>query len=326
MKQTTRSYANRDSSDNVYTTEVRTLELDGHKLEIHHHLRNGDEAGYSAIFDNKALPIEVPFLDTTKKLPTSIYEGEYLEWYSFYALPLLEAQAHELKDPKKQEKELAALEVCKKMLEERVLRLHGLGMAGLYAQEQREICAKQTQEYVEKRLKAGEKPDLYAKTARISARPGKVGEEIVTKMQNGHVETRNTIQKKGDMVATNPGGEQYIIDAETFQKRYEVDPANPKQYRPKGGAQEFLPATERLRFLAPWGEWMDIQAGGVLNISGRAKGDIYGIQATEFADTYGRCDKNGTILSNFSMRDFLKAMKTSLTRKPKPRRKGGIGD
>ena len=150
--------------------------------------------------------------------------------------------------------------------------------------------------YVQEKLEAGQKPQLYAKTARITAREGIVGEEIVTKMKNGLEETRNVVKEQGDMVATNPSGEQYIIDAKTFAKKYEVDPANPKQYRPKGGAQEFLFLKEDVQFTAPWGEEMDIKAGGVLNISGRDSGDIYGIQRKEFNETYAQCDKLGTPL------------------------------
>lgn len=150
--------------------------------------------------------------------------------------------------------------------------------------------------YVQEKLDAGQKPQLYAKTARITAREGVVGEEIVTKMADGHQETKNVVKEKGDMVATNPNGEQYIIDAKTFAKKYEIDPANPKQYRPKGGAQEFLFLKEDVQFTAPWGEEMDIKAGGVLNISGRDSGDIYGIQRKEFNETYAQCDKQGTPL------------------------------
>ena len=91
-------------------------------------------------------------------------------------------------------------------------------------------------EYVEMRLAAGDKPQLYAKTARVKARLGIVGEEIVTKMADGHVETVNTVKTADDMVVTNPTGEEYIISGETFRKRYEKDPANPELYRPKGGA------------------------------------------------------------------------------------------
>lgn len=151
-------------------------------------------------------------------------------------------------------------------------------------------------EYVEEQLTNGVKPELYAKTARVQARSGKAGEKIETKMKSGLKETDNTVKADGDMVITNPDGEQYIVEKAKFEKRYEIDPENPKQFRPKGGAQEFIPVQEDIQFKAPWGEEMTILAGGVLNITGRDSGDIYGIQKDEFNNTYGRCDKNGNIL------------------------------
>ena len=51
---------------------------------------------------------------------------------------------------------------------------------------------------------------------------------------------------------------------------------------------------EDVQFKAPWGEDMDIKSGGVLNITGRESGDIYGIQRKEFNQTYAMCDKQGT--------------------------------
>lgn len=158
------------------------------------------------------------------------------------------------------------------------------------------VKAVDIKQYVADKIAEGQKLQLYAKTARIKARAGVVGEEIVTRMADGHEETRNTVKAEGDMVAKNPNGEEYIIDAKTFAKRYEVDPANPAQYRPKGGAQEFLFLKEDVQFTAPWGEEMDIKSGGVLNVTGRESGDIYGIQRKEFNQTYAMCDKQGNIL------------------------------
>ena len=47
------------------------------------------------------------------------------------------------------------------------------------------------------------------------------------------------------------------------------------------------------------GEKMSIKAGGMLNISGKDTGDIYGIQKQEFHQTYAPCDENG-LNENFS--------------------------
>ncbi len=162
-------------------------------------------------------------------------------------------------------------------------------------------------EYVAEQLANGAEPELYAKTARVQAHPGKPGEKIVTKMKNGLEETTNIVQE-GDMVLTNPDGEQYIVKKETFEKKYEIDPENPKQFRPKGGAQEFITVTEDIEFTAPWGEKMTILAGGALNISGRDSGDIYGIQKDEFNSTYDRCDKDGNILQKIKA-NLLQALK-----------------
>ena len=149
--------------------------------------------------------------------------------------------------------------------------------------------------YVTEMLANGAKPVYYAKIARISARPGFPGEQIVTTLANGHQETTNVVDT-GDMVVTNPGGEQYIIKSETFNKKYEVDPDNPKVFRPKGGAQQFLRLLEDVDFKAPWGEEMHMKKGDFINVTNRDKGDIYGIAQKEFFDTYGQCTPDGKIL------------------------------
>ena len=143
-------------------------------------------------------------------------------------------------------------------------------------------------------------PHYYAKRAWISARPGKVGEEIVTVMKDNHKETKNTVKNEGDMVVTNPSGEQYIIEAKTFAKKYEIDPHNPERYRPIGGLQEFMILKENVMFEAPWGEQMMIKKGGALNVTNMD--DIYGIQQSEFLETYVPCDKDG----RFSRKDLRK--------------------
>ena len=72
-------------------------------------------------------------------------------------------------------------------------------------------------DYVIEKIQNGEiSVDEVAKFARIKARQGKVGEEIVTVMQDGHEETRNVVEldeKTGEpgWIVTNPGGEEYII-------------------------------------------------------------------------------------------------------------------
>lgn len=148
--------------------------------------------------------------------------------------------------------------------------------------------------YAAEQIKNGSPVMSFIKTARIQARPGKIGEQITTVLANGTIETKN-VAKEGDMIATNPGGEQYIIPAETFQKKYEADPTKAGQYRPKGGPQSFIRLTEDVAFRASWGEDMVIKAGGVLNVTNPQA--VYGIAGDEFKSTYAPCDKNGHILT-----------------------------
>lgn len=58
------------------------------------------------------------------------------------------------------------------------------------------------------------------KTAKVTARTATEGERVDTIMKNGLVETTNTA-KAGDYVVTNPGGEQYLVGKEKFEKRSE---------------------------------------------------------------------------------------------------------
>ena len=151
-------------------------------------------------------------------------------------------------------------------------------------------------EYVREGIKSGRLTvDEVAKFARIHARQGVLGEEIITKMANGLEETRNTVtadEKTGEpgWVVTNPDGEEYIVADSTFKKKYEIDPENPEQYKPKGGPVLSSQINEHIEFNAPWGEIMRIEAGGSLILSGPE--DIYGIQKAEFENTYASTGKD----------------------------------
>ena len=151
-------------------------------------------------------------------------------------------------------------------------------------------------EYVKEGITSGKLTvEEVAKFARIHARQGILGEEIVTKMANGLEETRNTVtadEKTGEpgWVVTNPDGEEYIVADSTFKKKYEIDPENPEQYKPKGGPVLSSPINEHIEFNAPWGETMKIEAGGSLILSGA--NDIYGIQKAEFENTYASTGKD----------------------------------
>lgn len=153
-------------------------------------------------------------------------------------------------------------------------------------------------EYVREGIKSGRLTvEEVAKYARIQARQGALGEEVVTKMANGLEETRNSVkidEKTGEpgWVVTNPDGEQYIVEDSVFKKKYEIDPENPAQYKPKGGPVLSSPINEHIEFEAPWGETMRIECGGSLVLNG--PNDIYGIQKDEFEHTYASTGKDKT--------------------------------
>lgn len=133
-----------------------------------------------------------------------------------------------------------------------------------------------------------------AKFARISAEQGVLGETIITTMKSGLEETTNTVKAdengNTDWVVTNPDGEKYIVNNSVFQKKYEIDLQNPNVYKPKGGPVLAMQLNENIAFLAPWGEIMKINQGGYLILSGPS--DIYGIQESEFNNTYANTEKN----------------------------------
>ena len=93
---------------------------------------------------------------------------------------------------------------------------------------------------------------------------------------------------------TNPSGEQYLLKDSTFKKKYEVLDEFNSIYKPKGGVQIFIQIPDNISFTAPWGEEMNIEKGGYLNITD--KNDIYGVQEKEFKETYAECDANGRFL------------------------------
>ena len=127
-------------------------------------------------------------------------------------------------------------------------------------------------------------PATYAKFARIQAVEAQGGEVIETILADGTRETTN-VAEVGDWIATNPGGEQYIIKPATFAKKYEpATELGGNWYKPKGGPQQFVQIKRDMSVLASWGEVQNIKAGGYLNVTNPT--DIYGIGEEEFNNTY----------------------------------------
>ena len=118
------------------------------------------------------------------------------------------------------------------------------------------------------------------KTSSVRAEHVPANTPITTRMKDGHIETQNT-SKEGDVLVTNPSGEQYLVGQEKFNARYDQ---RGDVFTPKAAPVEVMAIRENVSFKAPWGEEMKIKAGGVLVKAG--ENDVYGIQKEEFHETY----------------------------------------
>lgn len=138
-----------------------------------------------------------------------------------------------------------------------------------------------------------EKGKEYKKKINIKARPAKKGEVIVTYTSDGK-ETSNKA-KKGDYVVTNltSSKEQYILDKETFEKRYEKikdleDGEALYKALGKCRAIKFIPKDldlkDEIYFIASWGEEMVLKKGDMV-VTSNGK-EVYRIAKKEFGESY----------------------------------------
>lgn len=154
---------------------------------------------------------------------------------------------------------------------------------------------KDMKQYVQELLSKGEKPVWYTKITPVKARPAVPGEKVITKLSDGHIETENPNIKQGDMLITNPTGEQYVIGKTKFEEKYYSTPDKNGFYRPKPSPQKFLYLPEDIVFVASWGEDQHMRTGSFINITNLDK-DIYGIGREEFLKTYHQCTPDGQLL------------------------------
>lgn len=140
-----------------------------------------------------------------------------------------------------------------------------------------------------------------SKFNRIQARPAQGRERLVTYKQDpsiagtgeDNIETTNDFE--GGMVANNVNTpwQKYGIDQKTFDKKYEIDPENPSQYRPKGGPMYASKVHDNVAFPNPWGQGhMNVDSGGYMMQDPKNKRDTYGIQDTDFNGTYREINEN----------------------------------
>ena len=144
-------------------------------------------------------------------------------------------------------------------------------------------------EYLTVGLESGKfESKIYQKSGEITARKGKIGEKIVTIMNNGLEETQNTViaDENGypGWVVTNSTGEQYIVTDSVFRSKYEKVNDEDK-YKPICNPITAVQVDENICFIAPWGEEQKLVAGGYL-VFNKELDDIYGVQREEFIKTY----------------------------------------
>jgi hypothetical protein len=145
-----------------------------------------------------------------------------------------------------------------------------------------------TEEYTAKLAEA----PVFAKKAEVSAVTATAGQEVRTVLANGSEETVNYAEE-GDVIVTNPGGEQYILKPDNFAKRYEPT-TEEGVFRAKGMARAFKNDTGApVEIMAPWGEPQYGDENCMIatvfdpDNPNEIGADRYIIGADEFAETYG---------------------------------------
>jgi len=135
------------------------------------------------------------------------------------------------------------------------------------------------------------KAPVYKKQGEVRAVIAQGGEVVITKLADGTTETRNTANP-GDAIITNPGGEQYIIDAKKFGKRYEPKEGEEGVYSAKGYCRAIdNPWGQAITMKASWGEMQngqrDCKIADAYDLEAdKLGGEPYIIGWVEFGQTY----------------------------------------
>ena len=126
----------------------------------------------------------------------------------------------------------------------------------------------------------------YRKFGTVKAKYA-VESKVYDTVINGIVETTNTA-KAGDVLVTNPGGEQYLVNLEKFKDRYNgPDMKNIDQsYEACGECFGIQYQGDKLSFMAEWGETMIIESGDMLVSTEMPANNVYRIEKNAFKDTY----------------------------------------
>ena len=164
-----------------------------------------------------------------------------------------------------------------------------------------------TKEYVETGLADGSlEVFTAAKHARIAAKQGEVGTEVVSwsEDENGDPIKERVSQVKIDEETGEPGwivtktdaegkpiidrnghANQWIIGDSKFKQKYESDPEHPGVFKPAGGPQQFVETHENL-IISQWGDEMKMPRGSFINVTN--PNGMYAVNPRDFNDTYTR--------------------------------------
>jgi len=133
---------------------------------------------------------------------------------------------------------------------------------------------------------------VFKKQGTVQARPAQIGENIVTKLASGLLETTN-ISKISSWVIKNPSGEEYLLSAEQFKERYEATDSD-GIYAATGYCRAIKNIYKRpITIIAPWGEPQvgekECMIADTCDAQGHNMGgEPYLIEANAFAATYRR--------------------------------------
>lgn len=145
---------------------------------------------------------------------------------------------------------------------------------------------------------------IFKKSTMVEAEKVETEREVRTVLKDGTEETVN-IAKPGDYVVTNPGGEQYVMSAEDFDKRYFAYEGSgwsnieSNVYQAKGSVRAIQnPTGQPITITAPWGEeqhW-DERCYVVSTYDpadpNSVSGDRYIIGHDEFHETYAKWESS----------------------------------
>lgn len=156
--------------------------------------------------------------------------------------------------------------------------------------------------YVLMGLRSGTlEPVWAAKTGKVLARRGKVGEEVITYTDQGIVKKNDVVTSSNDMVLmkANKFGypiidsygytNEWIVKEKKFFSEYIPDDEIDGLYQSISKMQLFVPVLMDMVFLQN-GKEMFVKEGGYLNITNIM--DIYCISKRDFEDTYSVMTNN----------------------------------